>query len=154
RQREVLRPQRGVVADDEALDPEALAHRRDEARAGPRVRIVIFGDHAAHDHAAEIVEQRKHRALYRAADILEIDIDALRASDGERGGEVAAMVEAGIETELLGHVAAFLGAAGDADDAATLALSELSGDRADRPRRGGDDNRLAGPGLADRLQPD
>src|SRR4029077_1484366 len=44
-----------LVADDESLDLEALAHDRAEIGAGARRLVVVFRDHAAHHHAAEIV---------------------------------------------------------------------------------------------------
>src|SRR5437763_2129138 len=68
-----------LVADDKALDAEPLAHRRHQVRAGPRRRVVVLGDHAAHDHAAEIVQPREDGVLHGAADILEINIDPFRA---------------------------------------------------------------------------
>ena len=75
--------------------------------------------------------------LHRAADILEINIDALRARLVERGAEIgAAMVERGIEAELVLDIAALVGTAGDPDDPRTLALGELPGDGADRARGG------------------
>src|SRR5665213_4292804 len=124
-----------MVADDKALDAQPLAHRGDETGAGARRGVVIFRDHATHDHAAEIVEQREHRGLDRAADILEIDVDPLGTGGGERAAEIAAaMVDASIEADLARHIAAFVGAAGDADNAAAVTLGELSGDRADCAR--------------------
>jgi hypothetical protein len=56
--------------------------------------------------------------LHGAADILEIDVDALGARCFELLGEIGrAMIDAGIETELIGDVPAFLGAARDPDRA-------------------------------------
>ena len=40
---------------------------------------VVGRDQAADRHAGEIVQQRQHRLEHRAADVLEIDVDALRA---------------------------------------------------------------------------
>src|SRR5439155_11564699 len=74
-----------LVADDEALDPDALADDLAEIGARPRARVVVFGDHPAHHHASEIVEPREDRLLHRAADILEIDVDAVGAGAIERG---------------------------------------------------------------------
>src|ERR1700730_807184 len=63
-----------LVADDEALDLEPLAHDGAEVGAGARRLVIVFRDHAAHHHADEIVEAGKDRLLYGAADILEIDV--------------------------------------------------------------------------------
>jgi hypothetical protein len=52
------------------------------------------------------------------------------------------------------HVAAFVGAAGDADDPRALLLRQLAGHRADRARGGRDDDGLAGFRLADVAEPD
>ena len=79
-----------LVEDDEALDLEALAHDGAEIGAGARRGVVVLRDHAAHHHAAVIVEPREHRLLHRAADVLEIDVDALGAGRGERRAESGA----------------------------------------------------------------
>ena len=65
----------------------------------------------------------------------------------------ARWVEAVVETEFVDHVTAFVGAAGDADDAAALELGDLSDDRADGAAGGADHDRFAGLGLADVEQP-
>src|SRR5438132_2637905 len=110
-----------LVADDEALDLEPLAHHGAKIGAGARLAVVVFGNHAAHHDAAKVVEPRKHRLLHRAADILEIDVDAFGAGRIQRGAEVgAAMVDRGIEAELVLDIAAFVGATGDADDPGAL----------------------------------
>src|SRR5207249_721752 len=80
-----------LVADDDALDPTPLADDRAEVRPGARRLVIVFGNHAAHDHAAEIVEPREHHLLHRAADILEIDVDALRTGFVERRAEIRAV---------------------------------------------------------------
>src|ERR1700720_1317419 len=49
-----------LVADDEALDLEPLAHDGAEVGAGARRLVIVFRDHAAHHHAAEIVEGGKN----------------------------------------------------------------------------------------------
>src|SRR5439155_762708 len=106
--------------------------------------IVVLGDHAAHHHAGKIVEAREHRLLHRAADVLEIDVDAGRAGAVERGAEAGvAMVEAGIESQLLDDVAALVSPAGNADCTSAGDLRQLADDGADRARGGGDDQRLA-----------
>jgi hypothetical protein len=67
-------------------------------RLGPGRGGIVLGDHATHDHAAEIVEQRIYRALHIAADILEIHIDALGAGCFERRTKIhTPMVNAAIK---------------------------------------------------------
>src|SRR5262245_8916127 len=94
----------GKVEDDEALDPKP--HGEDEAQVlGRRRRLggVIGRDQAAQRHPAERVHLREHRVEYRAADILEIDIDALRRRRPERAGKISTLVvDSSIEAELLG----------------------------------------------------
>src|SRR5712691_831826 len=138
-----------LVADDKALDLDALADDRAEIGAGARARVVVFGDHPAHHHAGEIVEPREDRLLHRAADILEINIDAVGAGAVELGAEVSPMIDRRVEPEIVRDIAAFLRPAGDADDPRAVTLGELSGDRANRARGRRDDHGLAGFGLAD-----
>ena len=88
-------------------------------------------------------------ALEGAADILEVDVDAAGAGGVELGGELGAVVEAGGVAQRLDGEAAFLGAAGDADGAGAGEEGELAGDGAHGAGGGGDDDGLAGLGLAD-----
>jgi hypothetical protein len=90
-----------------------------------RRRRVVLRHHPAHHHPAEIVETREDRRLHRAADILEVDVDAVWAGHVEAGGEVAAVVDRRVEAELLPHEGAFRGAARDADGAGAANLREL-----------------------------
>ena len=60
-----------------------------------------------------------------------------------------AMIDAGVEAELLHGVVALLLAARDADRAQPFDLRDLPDDRADRTGRRGDDQRLAGLRLTD-----
>src|SRR3954454_20826848 len=61
------------AAWSETIKPWILSRLRTAATRLGR-GVVVLGDHATHDHAAEIVEQRIYRALHIAADILEIHI--------------------------------------------------------------------------------
>src|SRR5271163_1506764 len=120
-----------LVTDDEALDFEPLAYCRRQIRTGARFDIVVFRHHAAHHHAPEIVEPREHRLLHRTADILPIDIDAFRTGSIERAPQICrAMVDAGIEAKRVFDIAAFVGAAGNADDPCAVAPGELADDSA------------------------
>ncbi len=64
------------------------------------------------------------------------------------------MVDAGVKVELAFDIAAFVGAAGNTDDACAGALGELTGDSANRPRSGRYDNGLAALRPADLAEPD
>jgi hypothetical protein len=78
-------------------------------------------DQAADRDARKRVEQREHRLEHRAADVLEIDVDALRAGVLQLRGQIGiAVVEAIVKAELVLHVVAFVLAAGDADRAGAL----------------------------------
>ena len=104
-------------------------------RSGPfgQLREVVPGDQAAHRHARVRVQQRQHRGQHRAADVLEVDIDALGRRRAEQLAQVrVAVIDAGIEAERLHRVLALLRAAGDADHAAALELGDLADERADR----------------------
>ena len=100
----------------------------------------------------EAVEDRVHDL---AADVLEVDVDAVRGGGLElRAPVLGTVVDGRVEAELLGEDRALLGPAGDADDAGAVALGELPGDRADRAGGGRDDDGLTLLGLADFLHPD
>src|SRR5205807_137557 len=64
------------------------------------------------------------------------------------------MIDARIEAELGLDIAAFVGAAGDADDPRALPPCKLARDRADRTRSRRHDNGLAALRLADLAQAD
>src|ERR1700682_5148235 len=90
-------------------------------------------DQTAHRNARERVQQRKHRLEHRAADILEIDIDAFRAGLLQFCRQIGiAMIEAVVEAKLASDVIALLSAARDADGTRALDLRNLPDRRADR----------------------
>ena len=79
---------------------------------------------------------RKHGVEDLAADVLEVDVDALRRRGLEVGCKIAGLVvDAGVEAEFVRHVAALVGTAGDANGAAALDLGDLPDDRAHRAGR-------------------
>src|SRR5260370_2295651 len=111
-------------------------------------------DQAAHRNPRERVEQRKHCFEHRAADILEIDVDALRAGFLELGRQIGiAMIQALIEPELASDVIAFVLAARDADGTRALDPGDLPDRRADRAGCRGNDDGFAGLRLADIERP-
>ena len=96
----------------------------------------------------------QHRVPDGAADVLVIDVDPLRARRLQPLGHVRrAMVDAIVEAELVAHVGAFVGTAGDPDRARAAQLGDLPDHRADRAAGGGDRDGLARLRLADVLQP-
>jgi len=104
---------RGEIADDEAADVQALGQDRAHHLAGPCRRclaeIVVLRDQAADRHARESVEQREHRLEHRAADILEIDVDASRTGRLQFRRQIGiAVIEAIVETEFIPDVIAFV----------------------------------------------
>ena len=148
----------GEFVVDEAAQGQALAQnfahgRRQQVRPGLAAACIVLRDQPAYRHAREAVEQRQHRLPHGAADVLEIDIDALRAGSRQVLGEIGrAMIDRGVETQLLAHMPALVGAAGDADGAGAGHFGELPDQRADRAARGRDDHGLARFRLADRVQ--
>ena len=84
------------------LTSDAAHQQRRAIRPGRRLGGVVPGDQAAHRHARELVEQRQHRLEHRPADVLPVDVDAIRAGGAQRLGEVGgAVIDAGIEAELV-----------------------------------------------------
>ena len=70
---------------------------------------------------------RQNRVELRAADVLKVDVDTAGCQPIERGADVfAAVVDAGIEAELVYHVLALVGTTGDADYPATFDFGDLS----------------------------
>ena len=130
---------RGKIADNETSDGQPLGqhvtHHRRRPFGNRSLRVVILGDQAAHGYAREGVEQWKHRLEHRAANILEINVDAFRAGFLEPRREVGiAMIDAIIETELAFDVVAFFPAAGDPDGTRALDPGDLPDRRADGAR--------------------
>src|SRR3546814_10729683 len=78
----------------------------------PRERVagmIILGNEAADRNAREVVEQRKHRIPDLAADILEIDVYALRAGRGKLRGKVRRlMIDDRVEPQFVAHARAFV----------------------------------------------
>ena len=141
-----------VVHHDEALHDQALHHDQagHAARAVRRRHAVILRDRAAAGDAAAIVHLRQAGFENVAADIVEIDVDALRRRGPQRlVGRAVLVIDRGVEAEFGGQPVALVLAAGDADDVASLDLGDLADDRADRAGGGRDHDGLAFLGLAD-----
>src|ERR1700682_3891720 len=109
-----------------------------------------MGDQAADGHARERVEQREYRLEHGTADVLEVNVDALRAGLFQLRRKMRiAVIEAIVKAEFLFDVVAFVLAAGDADRACALDPRDLSDRRADRAGSRRNHDGLASPRLAD-----
>src|SRR5690606_25832893 len=128
----------GPVENDEALHLQALRqHTSEVPRARRWRRCVVRGDQSAERDAAKGVHQRQDGIENLSADVLEVDIDALRARRLEVGRQIARLVVNGsIEPEFVDQILALLRPACDADGTATFELRDLRNNRADGARRG------------------
>src|SRR3546814_15060025 len=108
--------------------------------ARPRERVagmIILGNEAADRNAREVVEQRKHRIPDLAADILEIDVYALRAGRGKLRGKVRRlMIDDRVEPQFVAHERAFVRPSHDADSTRAIDPGDLADDRAEKRRVG------------------
>ena len=115
---------------------------------------VVVGDQAAHRDPCVEVEQRQDRLGDVTTDVLEVDVDPVRHRLGQPAREVrVAVVDRGVEAELLQQRPALLRPAGDADRPGALELGDLPDGRSDRPGGRGDDDGLPGLRLADLQEP-
>ena len=106
-------------------------------------------DCSADDDSGAAREVGERSLQNRAADVVEIDIDALGTMLPEGASDVFGFViDSGIEAEVFDDIAALLGAPGDADDVAVFDFGDLADDGADGPSCGGDDDCFSGLGLA------
>src|SRR5258708_29888994 len=79
-----------------------------------------------------------------SADVFKIDVNAIGSGDSEFFFPVRMLVvDSSVEAEILGDPGAFVIRAGNANDAAAVNLSNLSGDAASGAGGGGDDERFA-----------
>ena len=144
---EGLRPPVEVVGDDEPAHRRALhVDLVDVDQAAPRgalARVVVLRHHAAQEDPGVEVQPHEQVVHDRAADVLEIEIDTVRDSGVEQvaPGWVA-VINAGIEAEVVDYVAALGRSPRDADDPGAAQLSQLAGDRPHAARRGRDHHGL------------
>src|SRR5258706_9214086 len=133
-----------VVANDEALDLHAHADDDAEIRARRQLARAVLGDVAAERNARERVDLGQHGLEHVAADVVEVDVDALGALGLQCAEEIGrAIAHAGVEAELLDDIGALVGRAGHADRARALDPGHLADGRADRAGRGGHHHGLA-----------
>ena len=115
---------------------------------------IVVGNETADRNPGVTVEEWQHGFPDRTSDILEIDVDSIRACRRHRAGKIrGSVIDDGVEPKLIAHVSAFGGASGDADGASARELSKLSHQRSDRTTRRCDNYSLPWPGLPDDLHP-
>src|SRR5262249_30665293 len=119
-----------------------------------RAVAVVLCDQAADGDARKRIEQWKDRVPHRAADVFEIDVDAVRAGVGQLFGEVRrTVIDDSVEAQLVAHVRALTRAAGDPHSPSALDHGDLAYSRADRPAGRSHRHGLARPRVADNQQP-
>ena len=144
-----------MIGNDKALQAHAVHQQGAQVFQTGIFNFVVLRNQTAQCNACKRVEQPQKRVKNLAADVIEVDVDAVRAGRGELSVQVAAaVVYAGIKTELACDVLAFGRAAGDANDATAFDLRNLAGDAANRAARSGHDHGLACLGHADVEQAD
>lgn len=143
------------LGDEEALHGDLLADDLEQALDALLLiaRGVVVGDHAAGGDAAVVVHVVNGGLEVVAADVLEVDVNALgsQALQGVGGG-LLLVVEAAVEAELVDDEVELLVGADGADDLEALALGNLADDLADGAGSGADEEGLALLGLADAVQ--
>jgi hypothetical protein len=124
-------------------------------RAGGRLGGVVLGDGPAQRCRAVHVERAERRFEVVAADVVEVDVDAVRGRCLELLGHGPALVvERGVEAVLLGEQPDLVVRAGAADGPlGALEPGDLSDLAADRTGRSGDEDGVALWNSATRSRP-
>ena len=147
----------GVVGDDEALH-RGIAFGELEVVFRPAHvgKVRILGDRAADRDARVCRSEVCERDIEDlATDVVEEHVDAAGRGSGHFGGDIGVLVVDGdIGAELFLEIAALVRPAGNADDPAAARLGQLHHHRAHRPRRTGDQHRIARLDFRDRDQAD
>jgi hypothetical protein len=123
---------RQEVDDHEALHAAPL---RDDpvvvARARRSLFLVVAGDRSADHDAGAARDPREDLVQDGSAHVVEEDVDPVGTQLRQpRSHVLVLVVDGGVEARLVRQPGALLGASGDADDPAALALRDLAGDRA------------------------
>jgi hypothetical protein len=116
---------RREIRDDEAAQGDAAADEWPKyARAHFGLLGIVGRDRSAERNSRPEIQMRDHRIRDRASDVVEIDIDAVRAGDLKGCVQIicAFVVDSGIEAEFLLDESAFGWPAGNADNAAARQL--------------------------------
>src|SRR5262249_16412713 len=95
---------------------------------------VVLGDHAAQDDATELVHVTERGPQVSAADVLEVDVNAVGAEPAELGRETwhVLVVKGGMNAGFFSQPANLVVRAGAPDNAAAFDLRDLAGGGADR----------------------
>src|SRR5215208_855507 len=117
-----------VVGDDEPGHAGVVDQQRPVIGGAPdAVGGVVLGDGPADDDTRLAAEPRQRRVEDLAPHVVEVDVDAVGAVLSEGFGDVLALVvDRGVEAEVVDHVAALLGPAGNANGATALDLGDLA----------------------------
>ncbi len=112
---------------------------------GPLIGVVLLYWEIAPQMTTRAAVEKEQRGVENlAADVIEIDVDALGAVLRQGCLHVFRLVvDAGIKAKFVYDVIALRGAAGNADHTAAFDLGDLTGNRADGAGRAREDHRLA-----------
>src|SRR5262245_20573368 len=123
-----------VIDHDEALHFRAADQDVYQiVRAGDGIRGVVLRNHSADADPRALVDHRQHGVQDFSADVVEVDVYAVRAGPLQRLTDVLGLViDRGVEAQFVHDPFAFLVASGNADDAASFDLAYLADDRTDR----------------------
>ena len=109
------------------------------------IRRIVGGYETADGHPGARVQQRCHGARHGTTHVFKVDIDAVRAGRFQVCFQIAGLViHTGVETQLIDHVIALFGAAGNANNPAALGFRSLANDGSYRPGSGRDNHGFAG----------
>lgn len=108
-----------------------------------------MGNQAAHGNARANAQQRKNGVKYGTADVFKIDVNTTSTGGSQLPRKIGrTVVNASIKTQFLDDVTTFFIATGNADDAATFQLGDLSDYRPNRATGGSHNDGVAGLRLA------
>src|SRR6202030_2838626 len=112
-------------------------------------RTIVLGDQTADRYAPIFIEQWQHRLPDRAANILEINVDAVWAGGRQLGGKIGGtVIDRRVEAQFVSDEGAFLRTAGNADRPGAGELGQLADERPDRSARRRDHHGFTGLRLA------
>jgi hypothetical protein len=141
-----------VIEDEKAFDAKAFDDDLAEAGEGRIVFGVAGNEPAKNDAAVDI--HAVHDGLHDvAADVFEIDVDAIGRGSGQFFFPIGLfVVDGGVEAEVVLNPFTFFVGPGDADDAAAVDLAKRPRNAAGGASRGGDNQRFTLVGPADLQQ--
>ena len=145
-----------MVTHDEAAEGQALEHDLDQVvHTGCRRGILHRRDHPAQRDPAAHLQRVQGRDEMIAADVVEVQVDAVRSRRRQALREVGPVVDALVEAELVDEDAGLLRAAGAPDHPGSAEQpGELARGAAHRAGRGGDEHHVAFAHLARPAEPD